>query len=179
MNLRRILVPLAIGIALITAACSGSAADAGPNAGASADLPPAAGTCLEGAADCDDTGGQSDADPPPLDDEPNDGAVGGGVGTPLVVGGGLTVAEALATDATGPLAVGAFYFSNGSEVWLCDSLAESYPPQCAETRIAFDGETAIDPDDLVTANGITWSAQPVTVIGSIVDGVFVATLLSR
>ena len=104
--------------------------------------------------------------------------VGGG-STPLVVNGGLSVSEALSTDAAGVIAVGAFYFSNGTGTWLCDSIAESYPPQCAGERVAFEGDAAIDPDGLDQAEGVTWSAHPVTVLGSIADGVFVATLLSQ
>lgn len=171
---RRIIVPLVAAIAIVAVACGGSASDE-PRDGGASSLPPAA-TCLEGTPDCQDT--PATGDDLLYDDEPDGGVVGGG-STPLVVNGGLSVSGALSTDAVGVIAVGAFYFSNGTDAWLCDQLAESYPPQCAGARVAFEGAGAIDPDDLDEAQGITWSAQPVTVLGSIVDGVFVATLLSQ
>ncbi len=175
--LPHLLVPAVAAIAILAAACGGGSS---PDADGDdvAAVPTVAGTCLEGAADCQDTGGPGD-EPPLLYDEPDGGVAPGGAGLPLVIDGGLSVADALTTDAAGPLAVGAFFFSDGESTWLCDSLAESYPPQCAGERVAFEGASAIDPDELDETQGITWSAQPVTVIGSIVDGTFVATTLSQ
>ncbi len=170
------IIPLVAAIAIVAAACGGSANDRPADGGASS--PPPADTCLAGTPDCQDDPTAGGDGPLLYDDEPGGGVVGGG-STPLVVNGGLSVSGALSTDAIGVIAVGAFYFSNGTDTWLCDSLAESYPPQCAGDRVAFEGDAAIDPDDLDEAQGITWSAQPVTVLGSIVDGVFVATLLSQ
>jgi hypothetical protein len=171
------IVPLVAAVAILAAACGGSAS-AEPGDGGASSLPPAD-TCLAGTPDCQDNPAAGDDGPPLLyGDEPGGGVVGGG-STPLVVNGGLSVSEALSTNAAGVIAVGAFYFSNGTDTWLCDSLAESYPPQCAGDRVPFEGDAAIDPEDLDEAQGITWSAQPVTVLGSIADGVFVATLLSQ
>lgn len=64
-----------------------------------------AGACIADEPDCDDTavpGGDPSDLPPPADtpDEPSP--------TGMLVGGGLSVADALATDATGIIAVKGF-----------------------------------------------------------------------
>jgi len=168
-TLPRMIIPLVAAIAIVAAACGGSG-------GASS--PPPADTCLAGTPDCQDDPTAGGDGPLLYDDGP--GWVVGGGSTTTVVKGETDTGEGLVDwgDAIGVIAVGVFYFSNGTDTWLCASLAESYPPQCAGDRVAFEGDAAIDPDDLDEAQGITWSAQPVTVLGSIVDGVFVATLLS-
>ena len=175
LSLPRILVVAFAVIALIAVACSDSDE---PSDDGSAELPPAAGACLEGADDCQDNPGLG-GEQPILDGEPTGGPTGGpvvgGVGAPMLADGGLSVSEALTTDAEGPLAVVAFYYSNSEGTWLCELLAESFPPQCGGERVAFDGDSVIDRDDLDETQGVTWSPQPVTVIGSIVDGAFVAT----
>jgi hypothetical protein len=178
LSLPRVLVPAVAAIAIIATACGGSSSADEPAGDGSAELPPAAGACLEGADDCQDIPGLETPgldEPPILDGEPTGEPTNGGGATPMLADGGLTVAEALATDADGPLAVRAFYFSNDDGTWLCDLLAESFPPQCGGERVAFEGVSGIDPDELDVEQGVTWSAQPVTVLGSIVDGVFVAT----
>jgi hypothetical protein len=171
LSLPRLLVVVVAAMALIAVACSDSddPADDG-----SSELPPAAGACLEGADDCQDNPGLG-GDQPILDGEPTGEPVTGGGGSPMLADGGLSVAEALTTDADGPLAVVAFYYRDSDGTRLCDLLAESFPPQCGGEQVAFDGDSVIDRDDLDETQGVTWSPQPVTVIGSIVDGVFVAT----
>jgi hypothetical protein len=178
LSMSRLLVPTVAAIAIIATACGGSSSTDEPAGDDAAELPPAAGACLEGADDCQDIPGV-DGEQPILDEEPTGGPTSGGGSTPLVLNGGLTVGEALTVDATGTLAVGAFYFSNDEGTWLCDALAESFPPQCAGERVTFDGESVIDPDELDEEQGVTWSPQPVTVLGSIVDGVFVATPIAQ
>lgn len=170
-TLRRVLVIALAAIMLIAVACGDS--DDSSDDG-SAELPPAAGACLAGADDCQDIPGQG-GDQPILPGEPTGEPVAGGGGAPMLADGGLSVAEALTTDAQGPLAVVAFYYSNSEGTWLCDLLAESFPPQCGGERVPFDGDSVIDRDDLDETQGVRWSPQPVTLIGSIVDGVFVAT----
>ena len=74
MTRTRLLLPLLAALALATAACGGQA-DSGqvaPDEPVSETAPPAAGACLEGAEDCQDTGGDMGAPPP--SDLPADGA---------------------------------------------------------------------------------------------------------
>ena len=96
----------------------------------------------------------------------------------FVVGGGLAVSEALTTDATGVLAVKGFVVADADGIRLCEALAESMPPQCGGASIDLANLDAIDPDELRTEQGVTWSDSTVTVLGEIVDGMLVPTALS-
>jgi hypothetical protein len=160
-------------VALFAAACGdgGTTADA-PG---SEPLPPdPAATCPEGTPDCNDTPGLSE--PPILPGEPDEGVDPGA--TPMPVDGGLTVSEALGTDAGGPIAVSGFVVEDAAGLRLCEALAESYPPQCGGAALPLADTSTIDPDELQSAQGVTWTDYPVTVLGEIVDGVLVPTPLS-
>jgi hypothetical protein len=159
----------AVALALLAAACGDDDGDA------ASEIPSAAGACLEGAEDCNDTPGTA----PDLfpGGEPDDGAAPG-ADQGLVVGGGLTVSEALETDADGTIAVTGFYFEDESGLRLCELLLESFPPQCGGAQIALANGDAVDPDDLDEEQGVTWSPSPVTVLGEIVDGVLQPTPMS-
>ena len=61
MRTPRLLVPLAV--LAVTAAGCGFSVEAGSAESAGSGAPPAAGACLEGATDCDDTGGDMGAPP--------------------------------------------------------------------------------------------------------------------
>ncbi|NIR41603.1 MAG: hypothetical protein GWN79_26950, partial [Actinobacteria bacterium] len=82
------------------------------------------------------------------------------------------------TDATGVIAVKGFVVADADGIRLCDLLAESLPPQCGGTWIELANLDAIDPDELKTEQGVTWTDFPVTVLGEIVDGVLTPTPLS-
>ena len=154
-------------LALVLAACGGGAQeeelpiDTG-------DAPPAAGACLVDEPDCNDIGVPTDggALPPPSDDGE---VVTGG----MVADGGLTVSDALTTDASGVIAVQGFLFDDGSGPVLCEVLAESFPPQCGGASVAVEGhEEAVDVP-IVSEQGVTWTDQPLTLFGEIVDGALV------
>ena len=166
------LLMIGVLVALFAAACGDDASDT--SAPDEAQLPPnPAGACLEGDPDCQDLG-PLPTEPPLLPGEP-DGGVAPGVGTPMVVDGGLTISEALETDATGPLAVKGFLVEDSNGLRLCEALAESFPPQCGGASIELADKSPIDPDELKTEQGVTWTDYEVTVIGDIVDGVLVPT----
>ena len=161
-------------VALVAAACGGASNDA-----ASAEELPInpAGACLAGEPDCNDIPGQ-DADEPIL--EPGDPAAPGDavIGTPII-GGGLSIADALTSDADGPIAVAGFLIQDANGARLCDLLAESMPPQCGGDSVELSDVSMIDPDELKTAQGVTWTDSTVTVYGEIVDGVLTATPTSN
>jgi len=156
-----------LALLLVVAACGDDESAELPLAGD--DVPPAAGTCLEGTEDCNDTlfPGDEPITPPPA---------GGSSGMP--VDGGLTVAEALATDAVGVIAVQGFYVDTGSGAMLCEALAESFPPQCGGASIPLADLSSVDPDGIQTNQGTSWSDDLVFVVGEIVDGVLVPTPMS-
>jgi len=90
---------------------------------------------------------------------------------------GFTVSDAITADSDGPLTVSGFYVSDGNQTMLCDALAESHPPQCGGSKVAFD-TSGIDLGLLQQANGTTWSDDMVTVLGELTDGTFVAIPMS-
>lgn len=161
--MRKLLLLIAVLI-LVAAACGGddetATGDLPTNTG---DTPAAGSTCLEGEPDCQDV---------PGNEEPQD--LGG-----MVVDGGLTVADALASDATGVIAVKGYVVAKGDEVRLCDALAESFPPQCAGDSVLLDSLDAIDPDELMTEGEVSWTDVQQTVLGELSDGILNTTSLSQ
>ena len=168
----RKLVVLIAALTLTAAACGGGEDDAaGLPVNDGDETPIAAGACLEGEPDCNDIPGDEPTDLPP----PNDAVVGGG----LVVDGGLTVSDALQTDATGVIAVQGFVVAVADEVRLCEALAESFPPQCGGPSLLLDSLDTIDPDELKTEGDVTWTDLPQTVLGEINGDQLNTTALSQ
>lgn len=83
--------------------------------------------------------------------------------------GGLTVPEALETDATGPLTVQGFLIDEGGAVRLCQAAMESYPPQCGGDSLRVEGLDAASLEGATTEGDITWVDQ-VTLTGELEDG---------
>lgn len=74
-------------------------------------------------------------------------------------GGGsepLTVAEA--RDRGGPVEVEGYLIERNGELRLCETILESFPPQCGEPSLRVDG-TSLSP-----------SEERVTLLGEIEDG---------
>ena len=161
MVIRRLLLFVS-ALALVAAACGTDTADLPVNPNPGAEPPGIAGACLEGEPDCNDTlePGEVPDDLPPSD-----------VGSGALVDGGLTVSEALATDATGILAVQGFIVDDGSTARLCEALAESMPPQCGGASVPVDGYENAEIGPLASAQGGTWTDQSVVIFGDIIDGV--------
>ena len=189
MKVYRRLLMLGVVVAVIALACGGgesidrASGDLSP-AEFSSDDPVAEGSspkvsdaCLAGAADCDDVPGNTD-EPLFIGDEPRFGTDPGAGVSGMVVDDGLSIADALATDATGPIAVQGFVVADDSGIRLCDALAESYPPQCGGDSIEVGDLTTVDPDELNSAQGVMWTDHRVTIIGEIIDGVLVPTPMS-
>ena len=155
-------------LALVLAACGGGEEDTAglPINDAPGDTPDAAGACLVGEPDCQDTLTPLPGEEP-IDLDPD-------TGEPLV-GGGLSVGDVLATDIDGGFAIQAFYYADDSGTYLCDALAESFPPQCGADRIPLDNSAGIDLGLLQDEQGVSWSDDFVTIVGEVVDGVFVAS----
>ena len=184
---RRLLVLVAV-VAIVAAACGDDddpAASPSPTTAVSAEdpasLPPnpnedpapsIAGACLAGEPDCQDN--PALGDPQDLPDLPEDPGTGETVEpSGMLVGGGLTVSEALATDATGIIAVQGFLFVVGGEARLCELLAESFPPQCGGADIPVTNYEEVLGTPIQEAQGVTWTDEVVTFLGEIVDGTLV------
>lgn len=110
--------------------------------------------CLRGATECDDfptgTGG--------IESNPD---------------GSVPVAGALAAGIQGPFLMSGYIVIDGPQAQLCETPAESFPPQCGGASVDLDWTASGPPDGLVTEGDVSWSEQPTNVEGEIVDGVFV------
>ncbi len=158
----RKLTGLLLVIMLVLAACSASAPPlAAPTSVPANDQQIVASDCEADAPDC------GDAIP---SDEP-DGADNPSMGVP--VDGGLTVTEALSRSAIGVVAIQGFLFEDGSGPRLCEALAESFPPQCGGASIPVSGHVGTSSIPLMSEQGVTWTDQPVTFLGEIIDGTLV------
>ena len=128
----------------------------------------------------------SDGDEEPVTDDTavvtdSDDATSGG----MLVDGGLSVAEALDTDAAGVIAVSGFIVADETSVRLCELLAESLPPQCGGASIVLAGVTADGLNELPggekwglqIAQDVTWTNEIVSLIGEVVEGEFVIDTL--
>lgn len=185
-----LLVALLAALALVAAACGDDDADVGVGGDDTSDqtsepddeaalpiaddesLPPAAGACLEGTVDCNDTPG--DLEGPQL--EPGDEGVQPTTG--MLVDGGLSPEDALSMGPEdGVIAVSGFLVQNDGGSYLCGALAESYPPQCGGGALElanFDAEILGDVTDapVSQAQGVTWTDAPISLLGTVDNGVF-------
>lgn len=185
--MRRIRQTIAVaGAVLLLAAACGDDADTQTDTGAetdTADLPvneeetgddvisePA---CLPDEPDCDDTVVVPDEAEDLGSDDETSGEDASSSG--MTVDGGLTIAEALATDATGVLAVKGHGFVTEDGALLCESLApggERY--ECGGASLAVEN---LDLDttgaEIVHHAGLSYTDGEITVFGQLVDGVLV------
>jgi hypothetical protein len=166
---------LLAALMLVLAACgSADTGDAGElplNNDPSNTPPAAAGACLEGEPDCNDTGDMNTPGPLPLDGSSDSG--GSVTNSGALADGGLTVSEALAGDATGIIAVKGFLVADDTGARLCEALAESLPPQCGGASVpVMDYEEMVDVP-LQNAQGVTWTDDVLSLFGELVDGVLV------
>jgi hypothetical protein len=77
-------------------------------------------------------------------------------------GGGLSVAEAIASDLDGPLLVRGYLIDRDGELRLCEAILESHPPQCGEPSLRVEGEAHA-------------SQEIASVLGEVDDGVIVVS----
>jgi hypothetical protein len=87
------------------------------------------------------------------------------------VGPGISVSEALDSTLTGPLLVNGFIVTAPDGlVYLAELLAESFPPQPGGDKLIVEGLDLDAFAGLISAQGITWSNEPVQVLGIVADG---------
>ena len=139
------------------------------------DTPEVAGMCAPGEPDCEDTvvvDPQVSDLPSPTDEDAVMITSGDAVTSGMVIEGGLTISEALATDATGTLAVKGHLFDDGTGPQLCEDLiglGERYG--CDGEHISITNfDSAVAGDDIVIHDGLTYTEELITVFGELVDG---------
>lgn len=107
--------------------------------------------------------------------DPPAGGGGGGDGEPVLVIAdgeptepGMSVADALGHQATDDLVTvsGALFANADGTVYLCDAIAESFPPQCGGDRILIEGLDLDAVDGLQSEGDVAW-AEGVTLFGSV------------
>lgn len=95
------------------------------------------------------------------------------------VGPGISVSEALESTLEGPLLVNGFIVADADgTVVLAELLAESLPPLAGGATLTVVGLDLSTFPGLTTAQGITWSDQPVQLLGEVNDGVLTVSTLS-
>ena len=107
--------------------------------------------------------------------EPSAGG-GGGSGEPVLVIAdgeptepGMSVAEALGHQATDDLVTvsGALFANADGTVYLCDAIAESFPPQCGGERILVEGLGDLRQIAGIQFEGDVAWAEAITLFGSV------------
>ena len=83
------------------------------------------------------------------------------------VGPSISIGEALTSNLDGPLLVNGILHARNDDVRLCEILAESFPPQCAGRFLMVQGLDLTTVDGLTTEGSVTWSDQPVQVLGTV------------
>ena len=133
---------LLLAIALVVAACTSSESVSTE--------PSADDACLVGAPDCEDS---ASSDLPPTEPER-----------------GVSVADATAQPIDGAFELRGFFFADGSGARMCETLLESFPPQCGGASIPV-GDFEVDLP-LSSEAGVSWTDQVVYLEGEIIGGVF-------
>jgi hypothetical protein len=143
-------------VAIIASGCAITEKTSGPGADG---IPVISKTCLPESPDCEDTGDETGGPTPTAPDQsPSSG---------FVVGSGLTITEALAYDGTEPIAIGGFVVTTAEGTFLCELLAESFPPQCGGQSVAVLNPDTLTSFVLVEEGGTQWSPEPIVVFGHI------------
>ena len=83
------------------------------------------------------------------------------------VGPGISIAEALASNLDGPLLVNGHLHVQNDQALLCELLAESFPPQCGGRSLTVEGLDLTTMAGLTSEGPVTWSDQPVQVLGTV------------
>ncbi|MDH3754323.1 MAG: hypothetical protein OEU32_10675 [Acidimicrobiia bacterium] len=183
------LLALAVVVVLLATAC-GSSDDSSTDTAAGGD----------DAAVADPTAGPGDAaepdpvddtpepepiepDPEPVDDTPMpvepdpDDEAGGDIDEGPQPGDGIGVAELLERSIAGPVTVEGFLIVSDGVPRLCAAIAESFPPQCGGPSAILEELDLDAVDDLRTEGAVSWTDQPLTMIGELVSGVIVVVEL--
>ena len=94
-------------------------------------------------------------------------------GTPpsSAVGPGISIAEALGSTLDEPLLVNGFLVVQGDAAEFCETLAESFPPQCGGESLSVEGLDLDAFEGLTTEQDTTWSDEPIQLLGEVEDGV--------
>ncbi len=100
-------------------------------------------------------------------------------GPSIGVGPGISIGEALTSNLTGPFLINGLLHAQNGQVRLCENLAESFPPQCSGKFLVVEGLDLTTMDGLTSEGSVTWSDQPVQVLGTVEGAVLTVAVTSR
>ncbi len=83
------------------------------------------------------------------------------------VGPGISIGEALTSNLAGPLLINGLLHVRNDQARLCETLMESFPPQCGGRFLEVEGLDLMTMDGLRNEGVVTWSDQPVQVLGTV------------
>ena len=83
------------------------------------------------------------------------------------VGPGISIGEVLTSNLTGPLLINGLLHVQNDQARLCETLAESFPPQCGGKFLEVESLDLRTMDGLRSEGSVTWSDQPVQVLGTV------------
>jgi hypothetical protein len=154
-----------ICVAVIASSCAVSEERSGPGADG---IPEILVACAEDQPDCQDTLATGDVptggdDPIAPSTQPNSGSVSDG----MAVDGGLSVAEAIAYRGSERVAVHGYVVRTSETTQLCETLAESFPPQCGGASLALVDADTIDNFPLIEEGEVQWSSDSVILVGTV------------
>jgi hypothetical protein len=155
-----------VSVAVIASSCAVSEERSGPGADG---IPEILVACAEDQPDCQDTlttgdlptGGNDPIAPPT---EPDGGSVSNG----MVAEDGLSVADAIAYRGSEPVAVHGYVVRTSETTQLCETLAESFPPQCGGASLTLVNADTIDDLPLIEEGDVQWSSDSVILTGTVV-----------
>jgi len=86
-------------------------------------------------------------------------------------GPGISIDEAIAMTSDEPLLVNGTIWADGDDIFFCDAVLESYPPQCPPaTRLEVVGLKLAEVDGLQRVGDIAWTEQRTQLLGVVADG---------
>ena len=153
-------------LAMVAVGCVASEERSGPGADG---VPQEVGVCAQDMPDCQDTlvvddipsGGDLPEAPSP---GPGDAPQSSG----LVVGDGLTIADAIAYEGNEIVAVHGYVVITSQQALLCETLAESHPPQCGGLNVTITNPEAASSAGVLIEDGDTqWSPDVVVLLGHV------------
>jgi len=83
------------------------------------------------------------------------------------VGPGISIGQVFTLNLKGALLINGLLHVQNGQVRLCETLAESFPPQCGGRFLVVKGLNLMTMDGLSSEGSVTWSDQPVQVLGSV------------
>lgn len=80
----------------------------------------------------------------------------------------ITIADAVARPGQAAFVGGMLLIDADGTAWLCDALAESFPPQCGGDRLQIANVAAATTlPKLASGGGASWSEAPIQLLGSV------------